>query len=203
MTIQWNLRDLLRLTRDCDLGLMGTLLHVVNTDGPYMTVRVLERGSLLQHVGRDYPHAVKVGEGAIDRADKPPPWSCCASKAELVMFAHDVRAYFKALDEVNDYYDNDDVRQKLDDGAIEELEETEAILRAHGASVTSFELLCPDVSDEGLRADAGPGLVVETLLPTSCQAFCVKCGVAVESDGAECPRCGVDTVVHDTDETEE
>lgn len=133
MTIQWNLRDLLRLTRDCDLGLMGTLLHVVKTDGPYMTVRALERHSLLQHVGRDYAFAVKIGEGAVDRADRLPPWHCCTSKEELVRFAHDVRAYFTARDTFDAC--NNVAKPARIRVAAKELEEAEAALRARGAVV--------------------------------------------------------------------
>jgi hypothetical protein len=227
MMIQWNLRDLLRLTRDCDLGLMGTLLHVVKTDGPYMTVRVLERDSLFQHLGRDYPHVVKVGEGAVDRADKPPPWHCCASKEELVRFAHDVRAYFAARDEFDTCNLVAEPAGRRSRVAAKELEEAEAALRARGAIVEDSseepppgwedraverarreglfdrESVPADVSDEGLITDNGPHLTIETLLPTSRRAFCVKCGEHVECDGAECPRCGFDTVVHDTDETED
>lgn len=66
----WNERDLLRLTRDCELGQLGQTLHVVKTDGPYMTVRRSDEQVL--HVGRDYAFATKIGEGAIDRHDAGP-----------------------------------------------------------------------------------------------------------------------------------
>jgi hypothetical protein len=68
MPNKWNERDLLRLTRDCELGAQGVLLHVVKADGPYMTARRHADGALL-HTGRDYAFATKVGEGAIDDND--------------------------------------------------------------------------------------------------------------------------------------
>lgn len=63
MPNKWNERDLLRLTRDCELGSQGALLHVVKADGPYMTARRHADGALL-HTGRDYAFATKIGEGA-------------------------------------------------------------------------------------------------------------------------------------------
>lgn len=67
MSNQWNERDLLRLTRDCELGTRDALLHVVKTDGPYMTVHRHADGAVM-HTGRDYAFATKIGEGAIDDA---------------------------------------------------------------------------------------------------------------------------------------
>lgn len=66
MPNQWNKRDLLRLTRDCELGKQGEQLHVVKVVGPYMTVR--KPSGISMHTGRDYEFAIKIGEGAIDAA---------------------------------------------------------------------------------------------------------------------------------------
>ncbi len=66
MPNQWNKRDLLQLTRDCELGQLGELIHVVKVSGPYMTVRRNVSG-VLMHTGRDYAFATKIGEGAIDK----------------------------------------------------------------------------------------------------------------------------------------
>jgi hypothetical protein len=70
MPNKWNERDLLRLACDCELGTHGALLHVVKTDGPYMTVRRHADGALL-HTGRDYVFAVKIGESATNDDDFP------------------------------------------------------------------------------------------------------------------------------------
>ncbi len=70
MSNRWNVRDLLRLTRNCELGMLGDLLHVVKADGSYMTVRRPSDGVLL-HTGRDYVFAVKIGEGAVDDESLP------------------------------------------------------------------------------------------------------------------------------------
>lgn len=66
MTNKWNERDILHLTRDCELGKQGDQLHVVSTEGPYMTVR--HSDSRLSHTGRDYAFATKIGEGAVNDA---------------------------------------------------------------------------------------------------------------------------------------
>lgn len=65
MPNKWNARDLLRLTHQCELGMLGDLLHVVKADGPYMTVRRHVDGAVM-HTGRDYAFATKVGEGVTD-----------------------------------------------------------------------------------------------------------------------------------------
>lgn len=70
MPNQWFTRDLIRLVCDCELGTRGTVLHVVATDGPYMTVR--DSSGVFQHTGRDYDFAVKCGDGAVNLADVPP-----------------------------------------------------------------------------------------------------------------------------------
>ena len=74
MPNKWNERDLLRLTRDCELGPRDALLHVVKTVGPYMTARRHADGAVM-HTGRDYAFATKVGEGATDDADDAPLFS--------------------------------------------------------------------------------------------------------------------------------
>lgn len=66
MPNQWNERDVLRLTRNCELGNQDDQLHVTAVDGPYMTVR----GPDGRHTrtGRDYEFAVKIGEDEEDAA---------------------------------------------------------------------------------------------------------------------------------------
>lgn len=79
MPNRWNQRDLLRLTRDCELGPQGSVLLVVRTEGPYMSVvrstpptsASGSEGDAILHASRDYEHAVKIGEGALDGRDKP------------------------------------------------------------------------------------------------------------------------------------
>ena len=66
---RWNERDLLKLTQDCELGLRGETLHVVETEGPYMTAR--HEGGLLVRTGRDYAFASKIGEAAVDEGSLP------------------------------------------------------------------------------------------------------------------------------------
>lgn len=85
MPNKWNERDLLRLTRDCELGAQGALLHVAKTDGPYMTVRRHVDG-VVMHTGRDYAFATKIGEGATDDSDVDPPsfgWTLADCEARL------------------------------------------------------------------------------------------------------------------------
>lgn len=65
---RWNETDRIRLTRDCELGQEGNVLHVLSTDGPYMTVRREGTTSKPMRTGRDYAFAVKVGEAPIDDA---------------------------------------------------------------------------------------------------------------------------------------
>lgn len=74
---------------------------------------------------------------------------------------------------------------------------------SHYRSSETDTFVPADISDEGLITDNDPHLTIETLLPTSHRAFCVKCGEHVECDGTECPRCGFDTVINDADETED
>lgn len=63
MPNQWNERDILRLTRDCELGPEGAMLLVVKTSGPYMSVCHAWNLQLM-HTGRDYAFAVKIGQNA-------------------------------------------------------------------------------------------------------------------------------------------
>lgn len=69
MSNKWNERDILQLTRDCELGQLGELRRVVSVDGPYMTVR--DQNDRLTHTGRDYAFATKIGEGAVSDEDFP------------------------------------------------------------------------------------------------------------------------------------
>lgn len=106
MANRWNERDLLRLTRDCDLGLQGEQLHVVEVDGPYMTAR--HSGGLLVRTGRDYAYAAKIGEAAVDWRDKPPSGDVAVTSSRATTVSRDgiaklVRDYFAARDEFDAY----------------------------------------------------------------------------------------------------
>lgn len=65
----WNERDMLRLTKECELGPKGAVVLVVETSGPYMTAR--HDGGRLVRTGRDYAFAEKIGEAALSPTDKP------------------------------------------------------------------------------------------------------------------------------------
>jgi len=97
MSKKWNERDILRITRDCELGKEGSTLVVVRTDGPYMTARRYGFGDdgVFVHTGRDYEHAVKAGEIAVDLSDDAPPID-----ARLDNVAKLARDYFRAVDEL-------------------------------------------------------------------------------------------------------
>lgn len=67
MTNHWSETERIRLLHDCELGQEGNVLHVLSTDGPYMTVR-REGTSELIRTRRDYADGVKVGEAPVDDA---------------------------------------------------------------------------------------------------------------------------------------
>lgn len=81
MAKRWNGGDILRLTRDCELGKCGDHLVVLATEGDVMTVRrEADVGLLLiseqrpMTTGRDYEYAVKVGFAPSTRlACEPAP----------------------------------------------------------------------------------------------------------------------------------
>src|SRR5262252_4167750 len=60
MANQWNLKDIIQLTRDCELGRKGDTLHVISVSDVYMTVECSD--GLWIHTGRDYTFAIKIGE---------------------------------------------------------------------------------------------------------------------------------------------
>jgi len=68
MARQWNRRDILKLTRNCEIGLEGDVLHVIEVDDELMIVRVWRGGMRtgLTCARRDYAFVVKIGEVTPD-----------------------------------------------------------------------------------------------------------------------------------------
>ena len=66
----WNAGDRLLLTRDCELGQKGEVMHVLHVDGAYMTVRLENSESPPLRTGRDYALAIRIGEAPVHDAER-------------------------------------------------------------------------------------------------------------------------------------
>ena len=74
MTKRWNEGDIIRLTRDCELGKDGEIFHVLVTSGAYMTARTLDAARRTVRTGRDYGYASKIGTAPVDPDDVGSPY---------------------------------------------------------------------------------------------------------------------------------